>query len=285
MVPQEGGARAYFDFAGNVELDKSSITVCRRFLGWANFFFDQDSKLANRGVGEVASLVASGLRLDYSQSNLSLAWHDFVNNANWQHGDVFVNLLQTIVMAFVGTLFAAEVATPLIFPAARTITPSPLVNHAFKRFFDFQRCVDIFIWALFFTRGFGPGPLAGIAAIYYTDIDKLGKTNTEALENIDNKQREGVRSLGASPLQVKRFGVLLQVLPVFVSQALYQWENNRSATIIGAMGAGGIGPKLLESMRTDFNWANVAYMVALILVVVYVFDNLSAWLRRRIQSA
>lgn len=281
--PQEGGALANFGFAGSLVLDRHSLTVRRRFLGWANFLFDQDSKFANHGFGEVAQLIVSGPRLDASRSNLFLAWHDFLGNSDWQHGDVFVSLLQTIVMAFVGTLFASALAAPLSFLAARTVTRSGTLNYGLKRFFDFQRCVDIFIWALFFTRGFGPGPLAGISAIFFTDTGTLGKTFTEALENIDNKPPEGMRSLGASPLQVQRYGILPQVLPVFVSQTLYQWESNtRSATVIGAMGAGGIGLKLLEAMRTNVNWANVAYMVVLILIVVYVFDNISAALRRRL---
>ena len=118
-------------------------------------------------------------------------------------------------MAFVGTLFASLVGFPLAFFAARNITPTALVNQLMKRFFDFLRSVDMLIWALFFTRGFGPGPLAGIAAIFFTDTGTLGKLYSEALENIDDKQREGVRSVGASPLQVQRFGVVPQVLPVF----------------------------------------------------------------------
>jgi phosphonate transport system permease protein len=183
-------------------------------------------------------------------------------------------------MAFVGTLFATAIAFPLSFMAARNITPSFLTNQVTKRLFDFLRSVDMLIWALFFTRAFGPGPLAGISAIFFTDTGTLGKLYSEALENIDEKQREGVRSLGANPVLVQRFGVVPQVLPVFVSQSLYFWESNtRSATIIGAVGAGGIGLKLWEAMRTNADWENVAYMVLLILIVVYVFDTISSRLR------
>ena len=125
--------------------------------------------------------------------------------------------------------------------------------------------------------------LAGIAAIFFTDIGTLGKLYSEALENIDDKQREGVRSVGAAPAAVQRFGVLPQVLPVFASQALYFWESNtRSATIIGAVGAGGIGLKLWEAMRTNQNWENVFYMVILILIVVFIFDNISNAIRSRL---
>jgi phosphonate transport system permease protein len=91
--------------------------------------------------------------------------------------------------------------------------------------------------------------------------------------------------VGASPVVVQRFGVVPQVLPIFISQSLYFWESNtRSATVIGAVGAGGIGLKLLESMKTNSDWDKVAYMVLLILVVVFVFDNISNALRSRVMG-
>jgi phosphonate transport system permease protein len=280
---QTGRTEVAFGFAGSAEIYGDRITVRRRFFGWPNFVFDPDSQFWGKPVTELAGLAFTAERIKPEQSNLAAMWNDIWNNSLWQHGDVWVKLLQTIIMAFVGTLFAAVISFPLAFLAARSVTNSIWVNQFVMRFFDFMRCVDMFVWALFFTRGFGPGPLAGIAAIFFTDIGTLGKTNTEALDNIDGKQREGIRSVGASPIQVQRYGVVPQVLPVIASQALYQWESNtRSATIIGAMGAGGIGLKLLEAMRTGTNWANVAYMVTLILIVVYVFDGFSGWLRRKL---
>ncbi|MGO4833293.1 phosphonate ABC transporter, permease protein PhnE, partial [Rhizobiaceae sp. 2RAB30] len=193
--------------------------------------------------------------------------------------------MQTIVMAFAGTVLATLVAFPLAFMAARNITPNRVVNQVAKRFFDFLRSVDMLIWALFFTRAFGPGPLAGISAIFFTDTGTFGKLYSEALENIDDRQREGIRSVGANPALVQRYGVLPQVLPVFLSQSLYFWESNtRSATIIGAVGAGGIGLKLWEAMRTNTDWENVAYMVLLILIVVFIFDNISNALRKRLMG-
>ncbi len=234
-------------------------------------------------MGEFWTLLTTGERIKPEMSNASLALDNFLNNAEWQHADVYIKLLQTIVMAFVGTLFASLVGLPLAFLAARNITSSFLVNQIVKRLFDFLRSVDMLIWALFFTRAFGPGPLAGMSAIFFTDTGTLGKLYAEALENIDDKQREGVKSVGAAPSLVQRYGVVPQVLPVFASQALYFWESNtRSATIIGAVGAGGIGLKLWEAIRTNSDWENVAYMVLLILLVVYVFDGISTALRSRL---
>lgn len=279
------GSTAYvsFGWSGRAEVQSDEVVVWRRFAGWANFVFDTNSLFWGKSFGEVASLIASGDRIDPKRSNLALAFDNIWNNAEWQHGDVWIKLLQTIVMAFVGTVFASLVAFPLAFLAARNITPNFIANQAFKRLFDFLRSVDMLIWALFFTRGFGPGPLAGMSAIFFTDTGTLGKLYSEALENIDDKQREGVRSVGASPSAVQRYGVVPQVLPVFLSQSLYFWESNtRSATIIGAVGAGGIGLKLWEAMRTNQDWENVAYMVLLILLVVFIFDNVSNVLRRRL---
>ncbi|WP_439502443.1 phosphonate ABC transporter, permease protein PhnE [Aminobacter ciceronei] len=272
-----------FGFAGSAQIDADDVNVRHRFFGWENFFFDGHSPYWGKSTGEIVSLVLSGERIDPKMSNAALAWNNIVNNSEWQHGDVWIKMLQTIVMAFVGTLFASLLAFPLAFLAARNITQNRLVNQVAKRFFDFLRSVDMLIWALFFTRAFGPGPIAGISAIFFTDTGTFGKLYSEALENIDDKQREGMRSVGASPVSVQRYGVVPQVLPVLISQSLYFWESNtRSATIIGAVGAGGIGLKLWEAMRTNSDWENVAYMVLLILVVVFIFDNISTALRQRL---
>jgi phosphonate transport system permease protein len=272
-----------FGVPGWAQIDGSSVVIHKRFFGWVNFIFDTNSAFFGKSAGEVLQLIVSGERLDPARGNLALAIDDFLHNPSWQHLDVWTKLLETIVMAFTGTLFAALVAFPLCFIAARNITRNRAANQITKRFFDFQRSVDMLIWALFFTRAFGPGPISGMAAIFFTDTGSLGKLFSEALENIDGKPREGVTSVGATPIAVQRFGVLPQVLPVFVSQTLYFWESNtRSATIIGAMGAGGIGLKLWEAMRTHTNWPNIFYMVILIIGTVFIFDNISNALRSRL---
>lgn len=103
------------------------------------------------------------------------------------------------------------------------------------------------------------------------------------MENIDNKQVDGVRSTGASKPQVYRFGVLPQILPIFISQGLYYLESNiRSATVIGALGAGGIGLMLVETIRTSRDWENTLYLIILTLMLVIVMDKISSILRRRL---
>lgn len=283
MSLKNGRVTVDYGFIGLAEIRNTQVYVRYRFLGWPNFFFDTKSPFFDKDLGELWTLANSPERIDARMPNWQLMFTEFFYNTEWQHLDTFNKLLQTIVMAFVGTLFATLVAFPLSFLAARNITPNAVGNWFLKRLFDLLRSVDMLIWALFFVRGFGPGPIPGIAAIFFTDTGTLGKTYTEALENIDDKQREGVRSVGAPPSAVQRYGVVPQVLPVFISQALYFWESNtRSATIIGAVGAGGIGLKLIEAMRTNQDWENVAYMVILILIVVFVFDNISNAIRSRL---
>jgi phosphonate transport system permease protein len=285
MKQDDSKVTVSFGFEGQAEIRSSQVYVQRRFLGWANFLFDTQSPFWGKSLVDVAGLMLSGDRIDPSQSNASLVLDNFLNNASWQHGDILSKLMQTLVMAFVGTLFASLFAFPLAFIAARNITLNRAANWGTKRLFDFLRSIDMLIWALFFTRAFGPGPIPGIAAIFFTDTGALGKVYAEALENVDDKQREGVKSVGAAPVVVQRFGVVPQVLPIFISQSLYFWESNtRSATVIGAVGAGGIGLKLLESMKTNADWDKVAYMVLLILIVVFVFDNISNALRSRVMG-
>ncbi|OWV69294.1 phosphonate ABC transporter permease [Rhizobium sp. R339] len=285
MTVYDDNVLANLGFGGDVSISVDRVKIRKRFIGWANFLFDPQSSFFDKPAGEVVSLIVSGPRLKPDQSNLSLAFDDIWNNSEWQHGDVWTKLFQTIVMAFLGTLLGSLAAFPLAFLAARNITPNRLLNQILKRFFDFLRSVDMLIWALFLTRAFGPGPLAGSGAIFLTETGTLGKLYSEGLENIDNKPREGVKSTGAEAVLVHRYGIMPQIVPVIVSQTLYQWESNvRGATIIGAVGAGGIGLKLWEAMRTNANWENVAYMVILILIVVFLFDAASNALRHRLMG-
>jgi phosphonate transport system permease protein len=257
--------------------------VHRYFFGWENFWADFGSPVWGLSWGERLALIVSGDRIDPARSNLRLIWDEFLGNSEWQHARVFVSLFETLLMAVLGTLIAAIAALPLAFLAARNFTPGMAARFATRRLMDFVRAVDSLIWSLIFIRSFGLGPLTGSLAIGVTDAGSLGKLFSEALENIDQKQVEGVQSVGASRAQTWRFGVIPQILPVLVSQSLYYLESNtRSATVIGALGAGGIGLMLVETMRTSRDWENVAYIIALIIALVIAMDTLSSWLRRRL---
>ena len=208
-----------------------------------------------------------------------LVWKDFWS---WDFAGILTGLAQSIAMAFLGTLIDATLALPLAFLAARTVVANPIFRNLVRRLFDFLRGVDRLIWALVYVRAFGLGPLAGTLAILTADTGELGKLFSEALENVDGKQVEGVRSTGASRLQIFHFGFLPQIFPVILSQALYYVESNtRSATIVGVVGAGGIGLQLSERMRVQY-WDQAAFIVLLILVTVAIIDWASGLLRRRL---
>jgi len=132
------------------------------------------------------------------------------------------------------------------------------------------------------SRAFGPGPLTGSLAILLTDTGSFGKIFSEALENVDQKQIEGVRSTGARLLHRYRFGVIPQITPVLLSQVLYFFESNtRSATIIGAITGGGIGLLLTQAMLTQKDWEEVTYYIILIILMVMAMDSVSSWVRRK----
>ncbi|WP_417666975.1 phosphonate ABC transporter, permease protein PhnE [Roseibium sp.] len=279
--PRKFDARPTLD--RRVQVTKTKIEVHNYFGGWENFWFTFNSPLHGMSVGELWALARSDERMDPEVSNASYILHEFLGNSDWQHGEVFIALLETVMMAVLGTLTAALVGLPLAFMAARNFTPSFLVRFGVRRLFDFLRGIDMLIWSLIFIRAFGLGPLTGALAIAFTDTGTLGKLFSEALENIDNKQVEGVRATGASQMQRYRFGVIPQILPVFVSQVLYYLESNtRSATVIGALGAGGIGLMLVETMRTSRDWENTSYIIILTIVVVIAMDQGSSWLRRKL---
>jgi len=266
-----------------LQVSRTRIEVHRYFPGWENFFFPFRSELNDYSFGELVGLALSGDRLVPDTPNWRYIFDTFRRNPGWLHGEVGVALYETILMAVLGTLTAAVVALPLAFLAAINFTPSRILRAATRRLFDFLRGIDTLIWSLIFIRAFGLGPLTGAMAIAFTDTGSLGKLFSEALENIDNRQVDGVRATGASRVQRYRFGVIPQILPVLVSQTLYYLESNtRSATVIGALGAGGIGLLLVESMRTAQSWENTTYIVILTILVVFAMDGMSRWLRRRL---
>ncbi|WP_347917194.1 phosphonate ABC transporter, permease protein PhnE [Paracoccus marcusii] len=268
---------------GRVTATRARTETLRYFWGWEMFFFDLSSPLAGMSAGQVAAAVLWGDRIDPARSNLSLALSEFWTNDIWQHGAVAWALFETILMAFLGTFGAAFVALPLAFLAAQNFAPSRMLRFAVRRVFDFVRGVDALIFTIILSRAFGPGPLTGALAILLTDTGSFGKLFSEALENVDAKPIEGIRSTGAGALQRYRFGVIPQVMPVLLSQMLYFLESNtRSATIIGAITGGGIGLMLTQAIQTTQDWEKVAYYILLIVVLVIAMDGLSGWLRRRL---
>lgn len=258
--------------AGRLTITRNRTEVFRYFAGWELFFFTLDSPFHDKSFTE---LVAGG--------QYAAMFDDFWHNALWRHGDVAWALFETILMAFLGTFGAALIALPLGFLAARNFAPLGALRFTVRRMFDFLRGVDGLIWTIILSRAFGPGPMTGALAILLTDTGTLGKIFSEALENVDGKQIEGVESTGARPLQTYRFGVIPQITPVLLSQVLYYMESNtRSATIIGAITGGGIGLLLTQAIITQQDWEEVTYYIILIVLMVMMMDTLSGWLRRKL---
>ena len=197
-------------------------------------------------------------------------------------GQFSVSLAETLAMAFFGTLLAFVVAVPLGFLGAKNVIPTWIFHFGLRRFFDGIRGIDTLIWALVFVNVVGLGPFAGILAIAVADIGTLSKLFSEAIENIDSRQVEGVRAAGANRVKVMRFGIFPQVWPVILSNTLYYFESNtRSATILGIVGAGGIGKELGDRIRVN-NWDEVMFIILMILATVYVIDIISGSLRTRV---
>ena len=190
-----------------------------------------------------------------------------------------VALGETLSIAMLGTTLAALLALPVSLLAARNIVPSGIFRFPVRRFLDSIRGVDTLIWALVWINVVGLGPFAGVLAIAVADFGAFGKLFSEAIEAADKKQVEGIRASGGNALHEIRFGLMPQVLPVIAGQVLYFIESNtRSATIIGIVGAGGIGLQLAEQIRV-LEWQKVSFLILMILVAVAAIDWISSKLR------
>jgi phosphonate transport system permease protein len=186
---------------------------------------------------------------------------------------------ETLSIALLGTTLAAVAALPFSLLAARNIIPSAWLRFPVRRVFDSIRGVDTLIWALVWINVVGLGPFAGVLAIALSDFGAFGKLFSEAIEAADKKQVEGIRASGGNALHEIRFGLMPQVLPVIAGQVLYFIESNtRSATIIGIVGAGGIGLQLAEQIRV-LEWQKVSFLILMILVAVAAIDWISGKLR------
>ncbi|KPP84409.1 MAG: phosphonate ABC transporter, permease protein PhnE [Rhodobacteraceae bacterium HLUCCO07] len=268
---------------GRAIVTRARTEVYRYSFGWELFWFTLDSPFYGKSFGELVGLALSGDRVVADKSNIAAIVNDVWTNKMWRHKDVIWAIFETILMAFLGTMGGAIIALPMAFLAAKNFSRLMSVRFAMRRIFDFVRGVDGLIWTIILSRAFGPGPLTGALAILITDTGSFGKMFSEALENVDNKQIEGVASTGAKRLQRYRFGVIPQVTPVFLSQILYYLESNtRSATVIGAITGGGIGLLLTQAIITQKDWEEVSYYIVLVIVMVIAMDWFSGWLRGRL---
>ena len=201
----------------------------------------------------------------------------------WEYADrLWLPLWDTLNIATLGTALAIVLATPLAFLAARNTTPSALVVRPIALLIIVtSRSINSLIWGLLLVAVLGPGVFAGILAIALRSIGFIGKLLYEAIEEIDETQVEAVRATGASPAQIMAYGMVPQILPAFATICVFRWDINiRESTVLGLVGAGGLGLALEASLNV-LAWPQVTVILLMILATVL----LSEWITARVRAA
>ena len=232
----------------------------------------------------------------WSVSNLDIPWFYFLDAhtqtidlvtrmwpPDWSYvSELLGPLLETIHIATLGTVVTIVMAFPVAFLAARNTTFNSVTWFIGRFILVASRSVNTVVWGLLFVAIFGPGPVAGIWAIAFRSIGFMGKLIAEAIEEIDEGVVEAIEATGASRLQVLIYGILPQVLPVIYGTTVYRWDINiRESTVLGFVGAGGIGILLYASIN-QFLWQEVALILLAVFGVVIVSEFISAAVRQRI---
>jgi len=190
-------------------------------------------------------------------------------------------LIDTLVMSIAGTFLALLLSLPLAFLAARNTSPHPAVYHMIRLLFNGLRSIPELIMGILFVASVGFGALPGVLALGLHSIGMVGKFFAEAIEHVDIEPIEAVRATGAKPLQVIIHGILPQVLPQMADVSIYRWEYNfRASTVMGMVGAGGIGFELMGSLRI-MEYRDVGALLIVILATVTLVDSLGSYLRKR----
>lgn len=205
-----------------------------------------------------------------------------IGNWYWGFAKWLGLLIDTVFIAFLGTLFGALVGGALCFTASRNLAPSNWLYFLSRRTLELARTVPDLVFALIFVFAFGLGPMAGVLAIAVHTLGALGKLFAEVNENVDLGPVEGVRAAGGNWFQAIRYAVLPQVLPNYASYALIRFEINvRAASVVGFVGAGGIGQELFFVIR-QFIYEDISAIVLMIVVTVAIIDVVSEKLRHRL---
>ncbi len=234
-------------------------------LAWSFFPAEMD-RLPElwTGAGNMAVLLS-----DFSEPSFRY-WRDYLDL-----------ILETVQMAVWGSVIAVVLSVPFGLLSSANITPA-WIRFPVRRLMDAFRAINDLVFALIFVAAVGLGPLAGVMALAVHTIGTLAKLFSEAVEAIDPRPVEGIRATGASHIQEIVFGVIPQVLPLWISYSLYRFEANvRSATVLGFVGAGGIGIALFDTMRS-FNFAAASAILLMIIVIVSLLDILSQLLRKAV---
>lgn len=264
------------------------FAICFLATAWVGGFFDMtDVTLANGDRVAMWKIWAGLPRLgEYLYKTLPVLHRDTlgVDLAEWfWRWQVWLRLLvETILIAYLATLLGIGGAFLLSFPASRNLTPNALVFNITRRYLEILRTVPDLVWALIFVFCFGVGPLAGVLAIGIHATGALGKLYSEANENADMRPVDGIRASGGSWFDQIRYGIVPQVVPNIISYTLLRFEINvRSSSIIGFVGAGGLGQEIRVAMSLQ-EYTDLSALFLIIFVTVIVMDMLSERVRHRI---
>jgi len=230
-------------------------------LGWSWHGAEMNPAALVTNAGNMATLIGDFFPPDFKD------WTFYVEET-----------LTTVQIAVWGTVLAIVFAVPLGLLASANVTPM-WVHQPVRRFCDALRAINEMVFAMLFVVAVGLGPFAGVMAIFVHTTGVLAKLFSEAVEAIDPRPVEGVRATGANAVEEIVYGVIPQVLPLWVSYSLYRFESNvRSATVVGIVGAGGIGVVLWELIR-GFYFQQTCAVMAIVIVTVALIDIVSARLR------
>lgn len=222
-------------------------------------------------IGNLFSYFDRILTLDNGPSTGKRVWTD-LGEWFWGWSKWLKLIADTLLIAYLGTVLGTIVGAVLCFFAATNMMPDGRIRWATKRFLEFCRTVPDIVFALIFVIAFGLGPIPGVLALTIHSAGALGKLYTEIVENADLKPFEGVTAAGATWAEAIRFAIVPQVLSNFVSYAMLRFEVNvRGASVMGFVGAGGIGQDLIEAIR-KFYYADVSAIIVLLIATVILID-------------
>ncbi len=213
--------------------------------------------------------------------NMAIFIADFLKPDFTDLGFFVLKMIETVQIALWGTVLSILVGIPCALLSSNNIAP-PWIVQPMRRLMDAARAINELVFAILFVAAVGLGPFAGVMALFIHNLGVISKLFSEAVEAIDPRPVEGIRATGASRLQQVIYGVIPQVMPLWSSYSLYRFETLvRSATVLGIVGAGGIGFTFYESFRS-FQYDRASAVIIVVVVVVSIIDILSAQLRKRL---
>ncbi|MBP0599399.1 phosphonate ABC transporter, permease protein PhnE [Herbaspirillum sp. LeCh32-8] len=246
----------------------------------------------------VAAVALAAFVLAWSAQGTQLSWSelagglpqigDFISRSfppNWSIlGNLVTPAVETVQIALWGTLLGVLGAIPVSFLAARNLNRNRVVYQAVRQALNVTRSINELILALVFVSAVGLGPFPGVLALALHGVGMVGKFFAESIEEIDDGPLEALRATGARPLQVIVFGVLPQVVTAWIATVLYRFEVNlRQATVLGMVGAGGLGFELVNSLKL-FKYQDTATCIVVVTLMVVAADAVSSRLRQMIQD-